>query len=51
MKVKVHKLDIDKLTYVLTSLNNLTTKVNDLDDGILRTVPVVLKILSDVVAN
>ena len=34
---------------VPTSLNNLKTKVDDLDTGILKTVPIDLKKLSDVV--
>ena len=36
---------------VPTSLNNLKTKVDDLDVGKLKTVPVDLKKLSDVAAN
>ena len=36
---------------VPTSLNNFKTKVDDLDIGKLKTVPVDLKKLSDVVAN
>ena len=36
---------------VPTSLNNLITKVDDLDVGNLKTVPVGLKKLSDVVDN
>ena len=47
MKAEVNKLDIN----VLTSLNNLKTKVDDLDVGKLKTVPVDLKKLSDVVDN
>ena len=34
-----------------TSLNNLKTKVDDLDAGKLKTVPVDLKKLSDIVHN
>ena len=49
MKAKVNKLDIHKLVNVLTSLNKLIKKVDDLDVGKLKTVPVVLKSLSDVV--
>ena len=45
MKAEVDKLDINKVTNVQTSLNNLKTKVDDLD------VPVDLKKLSDVVDN
>ena len=36
---------------VLTSLNNLKTKLDDLDVGKLKAVPVDLKILSDAVDN
>ena len=36
---------------VPTSLNNLKTKVDDLDTGILKSVPIDLKNLSDVVDN
>ena len=49
MKAEVHKLDINKLVNVLTSLNNLNTKLDDLDVGKLKTVPIDLKKLSDVV--
>ena len=48
MKAEVDKLKINKLTSVLTNLNNL--KVDDLDVGKLRIVPVDLK-LSHVVDN
>ena len=41
--LKVEKLDISKLTNVPTSLNSLKTKVDDLDDGTLKTVPIDLK--------
>ena len=34
-----------------TSLNSLKTKVDDIDIGILKNVPVDLKKLSDIVAN
>ena len=37
---EVYKLDINRLTRVPTSLNNLKTKVSDLDVGKLKTVPV-----------
>ena len=50
-KAEVKKLEINKLTNVPTSLNNLKTKVNGLDVGKLKTVPVDLKKLSDVVDN
>ena len=45
LKAEVDKLDINKLMNVPTSLNNLKTKVDDLD------VPIDLKILIDVVDN
>ena len=48
MNTKVDKLDINKLINVPTSLNNLKTKVDDLDVGTLKTVFVDL---SDVVDN
>ena len=40
MKAEVIKLDINKLVDVQTGSNNLKTKVNDLDVGNLKTVPV-----------
>ena len=49
MKAEVHKLDIAKFVNAPTSLNDLKTKVDDLDAGKSKTVPVVLKKLSDVV--
>ena len=39
LKAEVDKLDINKLTNVPTSLNNLKIKVGDLDVGKLKTVP------------
>ena len=39
-KAEVDKLDINKFVNVSTSLNNLKTKVGDLDVGKLKTVPV-----------
>ena len=51
MKAEVCKLDIAKLVNVPTSLNNLKTKVDGLDAGKLKVVPVDLKKLSDVVNN
>ena len=51
MKAEVEKQDFNKLANVRTSLNNLKTKVNDLDIGKLKTVPLDLKKLNDVVAN
>ena len=38
LKAEVDKLDFNKLVNVPTSLNNLKTKVDDLDVGKLRTV-------------
>ena len=43
LKAEVDKLDINKLTNVPTSLNNLETIVDDLDVGKLKTVPGDLK--------
>ena len=46
MNAEIGKLDINKLTNVPTSLNNLKTRVDDLDIGKLKTVSIDL---SDVV--
>ena len=51
LKPKADELDNYKLTNFPTSLNNLETDVDDLDVGRLKTVPVGLKKLSDVVEN
>ena len=51
MKAEVDELDINKLTNVPTSLNNLKAKGDDLDVVKLKAVPVDLKKLSDVVDN
>ena len=51
LKAQVDKLDIAKLVNVPTSLNNLKTKVDDIDDGELKTVLIDLKKLNDVVDN
>ena len=51
MKAVVEKLDINKLTNVPTRLNDLKTKVDDLDYGKLKTVSVDLEKLSNVVDN
>ena len=51
LKVEVDKLDINKLTYVPTSLNNSKTKVDDIGVGKLKTVSVNVKKLSDVEDN
>ena len=48
LKAEVDKLDINKLVNVLTSSNNLKTKIDNLDVGNLKTVPVDFKKLSDV---
>ena len=51
MKFDLGKLNIDKFINVPTSLNNLETKINGLDAGKLKTVPIDLEKLSDVVDN
>ena len=51
LKAELGKLDINKLTNVPTSLNNLKTKVDYLDVGKLKSAPVDLKKLSDVVVD
>ena len=53
MKAEVDKLDISKLGNISTrnKSKNLKRKVDDLDVGKLKTVPVDLKKLSDVVDN
>ena len=51
MKAEVDKLNINKLAHIATSLNNLNTKVDDLDVGKWKTAPVDLKKLIDVVDN
>ena len=51
MKFDLGKLNIDKFINVPTSLNNLETKINGLYAGKLKTVPIVLEKLSDVVDN
>ena len=51
LKAKVDKLDINKLTNVPTSLNNLKIKVDGLDVGKSKTIPADLKKFSDVVDN
>ena len=50
MKAEVVKLDINKLVNVSTSLNNLKT-INDLDVVKLKTVPIDLKQISNIVYN
>ena len=51
LKAEVGKLNINKLVNVPTTLNNLKTKVNDLDVGKSKTVSIDLKKLIDVVHN
>ena len=51
MEADVDKLDIDEPTNLATSLNNLKTKVDDLDVLEFKTVHVDLKKLSDGVDN
>ena len=48
---EVEKLDSNKLNNISTGLNNLKTKVNDLDVVKMKTVPVDLKKLSDLLDN
>ena len=50
LKAEVDKLDINKLVNVPTSLNNLKTKVDELDFIKSKTVSLDLKKLCDVVA-
>ena len=49
MKAEVDKLDINKLVNVRTSLRKLNSKEDCLDVGKLKTAPVDLELLSDVV--
>ena len=51
LKAQVDKLDIAKLVNVPTSLNNLKTKVDDIENCELKTVLIDLKKLNDVVDN
>ena len=51
MKAEFGKRDIIKLVVFPTSLNNLKTKVNNLVVGELKTLPINLKKLSNVVKN
>ena len=51
LKAEVDKLGIAKLVNVLTSLNNLKTKVDDIENCELKTVLIDLKKLNDVVDN
>ena len=43
LKAEVYKLNINKVTNIPTSLNNLETKVDDLNVDKLQTVPADLK--------
>ena len=47
MEVEIDKLDKNKLVNALTSLNSLKTKIDDLDVGQVKTVPINLMKLSD----
>ena len=51
MKAEVDKKDINKLVNVPTNLNNSKRRVDGLNFGKLKTVPVDLKKLSDIVDN
>ena len=51
MKAEVDKVDLGKFVIVLTSLNNLKAIADDLDADKLKTVPIDLKKLSNVVKN
>ena len=51
MEVEVEKLHINKLANVPSCLNNLKTKVDDLDVDKLKTVLIDLKKLSDLVSK
>ena len=49
--MKVDKLDLNKLVNVLTSLDNLKTKVDELDVRKLKTIPMNFKKLNNVVTK
>ena len=49
MKVEVDKLDVNKLVNATSGLNNLKTRVDDLDVNMLKTVPLDLKKIGNVV--
>ena len=51
MEAEVDKLDIKTLVNVPTSLNDLKPKADDLDIGMLKTIPTYLKKVSDVVGK
>lgn len=49
MKVEINKLDTNKLINALTDLNDLRAKIDDLDLGKLKMVPIDLEKVSDLV--
>ena len=51
MKAEVEKTNINKLVNVPTGLNDLKTKIYDLDVGKLKTVNIDLNKISDVVSK
>ena len=51
MKAEVEKANINKLVNVPTGLNDLKTKIDDLDVGKLKTVNIDLNKISDVVSK
>ena len=51
MEDEVYKPDISELVNIPTTLNNLKTKIDDLDVGKLETVPIDLKKLIHVVSK
>ena len=51
LKADVDELEVNNLSNILNSLNNLKTKVDEVDVGKLKIVPVDSKKLSDVVDN
>ena len=51
MKAEFYKLDVNKLVNVTVSLNNLKTKVDDINVDKLETVSIDLKKISDEVDN
>ena len=40
LKAEVNKLDVNKLFYISTSLNNIKAKIDDLDVDKLKTFPI-----------
>ena len=51
MKAEIDKLDFDKCANVPTGVNNVKTKLDNLDVVELKSLPVDLKKLSDLVKN